>query len=172
MLVDGYIAIVDNETSNTAAARSRDDNQAATEVRIIAAIPRSGSTLFMRIFREAAECAVTSRLVLMGNHDVGGCFRPDYTISQNPEALAVYRDAKTAGKSILISKAELGHECWKGECDYQIFPDKACVGRTRPAFLFRDPLRVLDSWKAVGWTDIDSLIVAYRHLYRTWATYC
>ncbi|KAI4181989.1 MAG: hypothetical protein L6R41_006276 [Letrouitia leprolyta] len=161
--------MIDDERSNVFAADPRNCNQATIEVRILAAIPRSGSTLFMRIFREAAECAVTSRLVLMGNHGVGRNFRPDYTIFHNLEALAVYRDAKRAGKSKLISKEELGHECWKGECDYQIFPDRVCAQRTRPAFLFRDPLRVFDSWKAVGWTDIDSLVVAYRHLYHTWA---
>ncbi|KAL8831300.1 MAG: hypothetical protein Q9170_005358 [Blastenia crenularia] len=50
-----------------------------------------------------------------------------------------------------------------------IFPDLATIERTRPAFLFRDPLRVYDSWKAVGWTDVESLLSAYRNLYHTWA---
>lgn len=143
--------------------------QAAPKVRILAAVPRSGSTLFMRIFQEAVECAVTSRLILMGNHGLRGNFRPDYTIFQNPEALAVYCEAQARGKSILINKEELGHECWNGECDYEIFPDKSYIERTEPTFLFRDPLRVFDSWKAVGWTDIDSLLIAYRHLYHTWS---
>ncbi|KAI4169925.1 MAG: hypothetical protein LQ343_005306 [Gyalolechia ehrenbergii] len=77
----------------------------------------------------------------MGNHGLRGNFRPDYTIFQNPEALAVYCEAQARGKSILINKEELGHECWNGECDYEIFPDKSYIERTEPTFLFRDPLR-------------------------------
>ena len=138
------------------------------KLRILAAIPLSDSTLCMRIFLEAPECAVTSRLVLMGNYGSEGAFCPDYTIFHNPESLAVYQEAKASRKSILISKEELGHECWKGECDYRIFPDEASIERTLPVFLFRDPLRVFDSWKAVGWSDVGSLLIAYRNLYNTW----
>ncbi|KAL9593884.1 MAG: hypothetical protein Q9219_007335 [cf. Caloplaca sp. 3 TL-2023] len=138
------------------------------KIRILAAVPRSGSTLFMRIFREAPQCAVTSRLILMGNHSLTEKFAPDYSIYSNPSALKVYREAKASGKSILISKEELGHECWKGECDYAIFPDRPSASRSKPVFLFRDPLRVFDSWKAVGWNDLGSLIIAYQTLYRTW----
>ncbi|KAL8721930.1 MAG: hypothetical protein Q9225_001486 [Loekoesia sp. 1 TL-2023] len=143
--------------------------KAGTEVRILAAIPRSGSTLFMRIFREAPECAVTSRLILMGNYGSEGAFLPDYTIFHDPASSKVYREAQASGKSILISKEELGHEFSKGECDYEIFPDQACIKRTKPAFLFRDPLRVFDSWQAVGWTDLESFLIAYRTLYGTWS---
>ncbi|KAL8904349.1 MAG: hypothetical protein Q9207_003328 [Kuettlingeria erythrocarpa] len=146
------------------------DRDAEIRIRIVAAIPRSRSTLFMRIFQEAPECGVTSRLVLMGNHDHGveGDFQPDYTIFHNPSALGVYQEAQRKGESILISKEEFGHECQKGECDYNIFPDQSSIERARPAFLFRDPLHVFDSWKAVGWTDIESLLIAYRKLYHTW----
>ncbi|KAI4128367.1 MAG: hypothetical protein LQ338_002769 [Usnochroma carphineum] len=144
--------------------------QTETKVRILAAIPRSGSTLMMRVFREAAECAVTSRLVLMGNYSSGAGFRPDYTIFHDPASHKVYQEAQASGKSILVSKEELGHDSSKGECDYDIFPDEASIMSTKAAFLFRDPLRVFDSWKAVGWTDIESLIIAYSNLYRTWST--
>ncbi|KAI4188838.1 MAG: hypothetical protein LQ346_005221 [Caloplaca aetnensis] len=144
------------------------DGDAEIRIRIVAAIPRSGSTLFMRIFQEAPECGVTSRLVLMGNHRLEGDFQPDYTIFHNPSALGVYQEAQRNGKSILISKEELGHECRKGECDYDIFPNQSSIERARPAFLFRDPIRVFDSWKAVGWTDMESLLIAYRKLYETW----
>ncbi len=146
------------------------DGKAEINIRIVAAIPRSGSTLLMRIFQEAPECGVTSRLVVMGNHDHGveGDFQPDYTIFHNPSALGVYQEAQGKGKSILISREELGHECQKGECDYDIFPDQSSIERARPTFVFRDPIRVFDSWKAVGWTDMESLLIAYRKLYHTW----
>ncbi|KAL8770884.1 MAG: hypothetical protein Q9209_003535 [Squamulea sp. 1 TL-2023] len=140
------------------------------KIRLLAAIPRSGSTLFMQIFREAPECAVTSRLILMGNYGMCQDFRPDYTIFHDPRSHPVYQEAKSRQKSILISKEELGHDCFKGECDYKIFPDDACMEQTKAAFLFRDPIRVFDSWKAVGWTDIQSLLIAYRNLFNTWAT--
>ena len=146
------------------------DEELGLRVRIIAAIPRSGSTLFMRIFREQPECAVTSRLVLMGNHSQGGDVRPDYTIFNKPTSLKVYQETLASEKTVLVSKEELGHEYWKGECDYNIFPDQSSIVRTRPGFLFRDPLRVFDSWKAVGWTDVESLAIAYRSLYHTWLT--
>ncbi|KAL8754443.1 MAG: hypothetical protein Q9199_004341 [Rusavskia elegans] len=140
-----------------------------TRIRILAAIPRSGSTLIMQVFGEAPECAVTSRLVLMGNHGVHEDFRPDYTIFQDPTSHPVYQEAVSSRKSILISKEELGHDCSKGECDYNIFPDAASIEHTKTAFLFRDPIRIFDSWKAVGWTDVQSLLIAYRKLFNTWA---
>ena len=140
-----------------------------TRIRILAAVPRSGSTLIMQVFGEAPECAITSRLVLMGNHGVHKDFRPDYTIFHNPESHPIYQEVRLSQKSILISKEELGHDCSKGECDYSIFPDNESIRNTKAAFLFRDPIRVFDSWKAVGWTDIHSLLVAYRNLFNTWA---
>ncbi|KAF8850872.1 Haloacid dehalogenase-like hydrolase [Acephala macrosclerotiorum] len=36
----------------------------------------------------------------------------------------------------------------------------------RPLFLIRDPIRVLDSWKNVGWTDEQSLIDCYTNMFR------
>ncbi|KAL8958697.1 MAG: hypothetical protein Q9193_004296 [Seirophora villosa] len=123
----------------------------------------------MRIFQEAPECAVTSRLVLMGNYSPVEDFRPDYTIFHSTASHKVYREAQAQGKAVLISKEELGHERWKKECDYPIFPDRSSLQRTKPAFLFRDPLRVFDSWKAVGWTHIESLLTAYRSLYNSWS---
>ncbi|KAL9000300.1 MAG: hypothetical protein Q9169_001017 [Polycauliona sp. 2 TL-2023] len=135
------------------------------KIRILAAIPRSGSTLMMQVFGEVPECAVTSRLVLMSNY---GDFCPDYTIFRDPPSQSVYRKAVSEHKSILISKEELGHDYSKGECDYNIFPDTASIKHTKAAFLFRDPIRVFDSWKAVGWTNIQSLLTAYRKLFNTW----
>ena len=36
----------------------------------------------------------------------------------------------------------------------------------RPVFLIRDPIRVFDSWKNVGWTDERSLIDCYTNMFR------
>ncbi|KAL8646722.1 MAG: hypothetical protein Q9210_005971, partial [Variospora velana] len=90
-----------------------DGQRHETKIRILAAIPRSGSTLFVRIFQEAPECAVTSRLVLMDNYRSGEDFPPDYTIFHGTASHKVYRETQTMGKAILISKEELGHERWE-----------------------------------------------------------
>ncbi|KAI4114595.1 MAG: hypothetical protein LQ345_004658, partial [Seirophora villosa] len=81
----------------------------------------------------------------------------------------VYREAQAQGKAVLISKEKLCHERWKKDCDYHIFPDLSSLQQTKPAFLFRDPLRVFDSWKAVGWSHVESLLTAYRSLYNSWS---
>jgi hypothetical protein len=36
----------------------------------------------------------------------------------------------------------------------------------RPVFLIRDPIRVFDSWKNVGWTDEQSLIDCSTNMFR------
>jgi FMN phosphatase YigB (HAD superfamily) len=139
-------------------------------LRLLAALPRSGSTLFMRAFRESQGCAVTSRLVLMGNYTTGGPFKPDYSIFQSPNRHEVYQRALQGGYNTLICKEELGHEKWKGECDFALIPGPASYEMTKPAFLFRDPIRVFDSWKFVGWTDIQSLVACYTNLYNLWTS--
>ncbi|KAK9774471.1 hypothetical protein SCAR479_08819 [Seiridium cardinale] len=36
----------------------------------------------------------------------------------------------------------------------------------RPVFLIRDPVRVFDSWKKVGWTDMQSLVDCFTNMFR------
>lgn len=137
-------------------------------IRFIVACPRSGSTLLMRVFSEASSCATTSRLVLMGNmgdHGIGPNFQPDHTILQNPEEHPVYKSAQASGKRFLVSKEEFGNDRRKGECDYDVFPDTSKYTMVRPAFLLRDPIRTFDSWKSVGWLDIESLICCYKKMF-------
>jgi hypothetical protein len=135
------------------------------QVRLLVAVPRSGSTLLMRIFREASSCSVTSRLVFQGNYSEGASFKADYTIFTSPTSHKVYQDALLKGSRTLVSKEEFGHSREKGECDYVMIPDAAAYKVTKPAFLFRDPIRVFDSWKALGWSDIDSFTICYTSLH-------
>ncbi|KAK9242861.1 HAD-like domain-containing protein [Lipomyces tetrasporus] len=142
-----------------------------TQIRVLVACPRSGSTLFMRIFRELPRCAVTSRLILQGNYHKFGDkslsrVKPDYTIYSHPESHPAYQQAVTEGYATLVAKEELGHEFVKGECDVEILPDKAAYEMTRPAFLVRDPVRVFDSWKKMGWGDLYSFFICYRSLFK------
>jgi hypothetical protein len=35
----------------------------------------------------------------------------------------------------------------------------------KPVFLIRDPVRVFDSWKSVGWMDMDSIVDCFKNLF-------
>ncbi len=136
------------------------------QLRIIVAVPRSGSTLLMRIACEAPSCAVTSRLVAQGNYSPGAQFIPDYSIFTTPSSHTIFRKAMEKGCSTVISKEEFGHDTMKGECNYVVIPTEEAYERSKPAFLFRDPIRIFDSWKYLGWTDIEGLVAAYTTLHR------
>ncbi|KAK2757675.1 hypothetical protein FQN54_004644 [Arachnomyces sp. PD_36] len=147
------------------------ENGGVTQVRLLVACPRSGSTLFMRIFRELPRCAVTSRLVLQGNFEDFGdkslpCVKPDYSIFSSPTSHPTYQQAIAQGCTTLISKEELGHEFTKGECDFDVLPDTAAYELTLPVFLVRDPIRVFDSWMHIGWSDLYSFFICYKSLFR------
>ncbi|KAM3448666.1 hypothetical protein MY3296_007558 [Beauveria thailandica] len=138
------------------------------EIRFLLACPRSGSTLLMRIFAESSECAVTSRLVLTGNAQGSqDSLSPDLSILESPCRHVVFNKAKNMGKQFLICKEELGTNSQKGECLYDICLTPSIFKMTRPVFLIRDPIRVFDSWKHVGWTDAQSLIDCFTHIFRT-----
>lgn len=145
-----------------------EDNH-SLQLRVLVAVPGSGSTLLMRLFAQVAACGVTSRLVSQGNRDVKSPFKPDYSIFGNPHLNKVYKEALERNYGTLITKEELGHEEWKGECDFDVLPRTALHESTKPAFLFRDPLRVYDSWKALGWDHMSSFLTAYRELARMWS---
>ena len=81
-----------------------------------------------------------------------------------PLLTKVYQEALSKGSRILVSKEEFGHSREKGECDYVIIPEATAYKATKPAFLFRDPIRVFDSWKALGWLDINSFVISYTSL--------
>ncbi|KAI9724086.1 MAG: hypothetical protein M1812_000805 [Candelaria pacifica] len=141
------------------------------QLRIIVAVPRSGSTLLMRIACEAPSCAITSRLVAQGNYSTGTLFTPDYSVFTSPFSHTVFTQAMEKGCNTLISKEEFGHESQKGECDYVIIPTEEAYEKCKPAFLFRDPIRIYDSWKRVGWTDIEGLVTAYTSLHHMHITH-
>lgn len=135
------------------------------QIRFLIACPRSGSTLLMRIFAESPDCAVTSRLLLIGNRSTED-FRPDYSILKSPYQHSVFVKAMNLGKRFLICKEELGNNSHKGECLYDMCPTLSAYAMTRPVFLIRDPIRVFDSWKYVGWTDAQSMIDCYTNMFR------
>ncbi len=145
-----------------------DESQSSTgelRIRFLVACPRSGSTLLMRIFAESPVCAVTSRLLLIGKAGSREGFSPDYSILEHPSHHSTFISAFKSGKQFLICKEELGNDSRRGECLYNVCPNPSAYARARPIFPFRDPIRVFDSWKSVGWTDAQSLIDCYTNMF-------
>ncbi|WQF87915.1 Putative phosphoglycolate phosphatase-like, domain 2, HAD superfamily [Colletotrichum destructivum] len=134
-------------------------------IRLFVACPRSGSTLLMRTFAESPECGVTSRLMLVDLASLGGQDTPNPAIFQTPAQHDVYQLALDAGKRFLISREELGHDTRKGECSYDLLPSASAFDLLRPVFLIRDPIRVFDSWKRIGWKDVQSFIDCYVNVF-------
>ncbi|QDS77883.1 hypothetical protein FKW77_000431 [Venturia effusa] len=142
------------------------DVEEPTVVRMIVSSPRSGSTLLMRIFAESSDCAVTSRLILMRNYGSDPLFSPDYTILCSPKSLPVFQAATAEKKKFLITKEELGNDRLKGECSYKVLPNLKAYRQVKPVILIRDPIHTFESWKNVGWCDVDSLVECYQNMYQ------
>ncbi|KAK1994261.1 hypothetical protein LX36DRAFT_673267 [Colletotrichum falcatum] len=134
-------------------------------VRLFVGCLRSGSALLMGVFAEIPECGVTSRLALTDKPGSGVQYAPNHSIFQSPAQHLVYQLAIDAGKRFLVSKEQLGNDTTKGECLYVMLPSASAYDMVRPIFLIRDPIRVFDSWKNLGWTDLQSLIDCYANLF-------
>lgn len=100
-------------------------------------------------------------------------FNPDYTIFKSQgkkESHPIWAQAMKSGCSVLVSKEEYGNDRFNGnskcnECNYKMFPDQSLIRKIRPAFLFRHPFDVFDSWLARGWQDVKSFILCFNTLY-------
>ncbi|KAH7324442.1 Haloacid dehalogenase-like hydrolase [Stachybotrys elegans] len=101
----------------------------------------------------------------MGNTQSGEPFGPGYSIVEGHSSRNVLVEARELGKPFLICKGEIGRNAQKGECQYKQFPGPHLYDLVRPVFLIRDPIRVFDSWKKVGWTDIKSLVDCYSSMF-------
>lgn len=132
---------------------------------MIVTSPRSGSSLLMRVFAESPDCAVTSRLILMGNYGMDPLFSPDYTILDKPERLGVFQAAVAENKIFLVTKEELRSHREKGECSQKVLSESEAYQQVKPLFLVRDPIQKFDSWGNVGWCDVNSLVECYKNIY-------
>ena len=135
---------------------------------VLVTIPRSGSSLLLRSFAQNAACEVTSQLILKGNQDLRSPFKPDLGVSGGLQLDKVCMEALERKCGTLITMEELGHEGRNGECDFDTLSRTAPQASAKSAFLFRDPLRVYDSWKSLGWDHMSSFLTAYRNLARMW----
>ena len=109
------------------------------DLRIFVAVPRTASTLFMRVMAQNPAVGVTSRNILMGNMVPRPAdpaarrpFRPDYSIFEPGHP--IYEIAAKMGKRIIVSKEEFGNDRFTGnealnECNFPMFPNAAMVPR-------------------------------------------
>jgi FMN phosphatase YigB (HAD superfamily) len=138
-------------------------NSSQPQIRFVLACSGSDSTVLVRIFSHAQECAAASRLV-PGRRESD---TPDHSIFHNPTEHRVFQAAKKAAKKFLIDVQELGCDTQKGERGYDdVFPNPGGVGLSRLLIFIREPIRTFDTWKKGGWTDIDRFLDCYRNLLR------
>ena len=151
------------------------------DLRMVVALPRSGSTMTMCVLAEHPDVGVTSRLTLMGKmgkrtspRGTPRDFEPDHSVFNGPwadNAHPIYANAMAQQHKVVISKEEVGNDLATGtpelnECNFPVFPDDDAIRQTKPVFLIREPKAAFDSWLAKGWDDIDAFITAYRNVAR------
>jgi len=74
----------------------------------------------------------------------------------------LYHKAVENGKYFIVDKEGLGIDPRKGESEYEIIPKPEYYNIVRLAFILRDPVRIFDSWKHMGWTDMSSFSTVTR----------
>ena len=137
------------------------------QLRLFAACPRSGSSLLMRIFSESSVCAVACGLTLNTNA-VQGILQLNGTTFDDLYQQAVLPYANDGlGKQFLISHQEFGNDNTNEEYSSEsLLVGSSYYSAARPVFLIRDPIRVFDSWKNVGWTKMKNLIDYYNNIFQ------
>lgn len=102
------------------------------EIRFLVAYPHSGSTLIVRTFAESSVCALTGRLMLMGNARKEDGFTPECSTFESPSKHKVFHAAMALGKQFLICKEELRNDTTGVECRYRAFPSSSTYRQHRP----------------------------------------
>ncbi len=120
----------------------------APAVRFVVGCPRSGAALLMRIFDESVHCAITSGLVqTQETTNVGRRSVIDHSIFTDPSQHSVARLASQQGKAFLICNEVLI------DSRLDIFPSASAYKLVKPVVLIRDPVRIVQSMRRVGWSD-------------------
>lgn len=147
----------------------------APTVRLLAAIPRSGSTLAAVLMAHAIKDArLTARTLLMtrryeSHNAPSNHFQPDYSLYDRfftPRPHLVYGLLNDSGARILVTKEEFGNNIsigqpFENECSYKLFRGPADVQTVRPVFIYRHPLAAWRSWRSLGWTRPRGFILCY-----------
>lgn len=136
-----------NTTTVSALSRST----APPKIRLLIACPKSGTTLLMRTISEVPNCAVASRIALMGNATGDG----DYRILSRPETVTAYQQAVENQPS---NAAVSSHS-------FKVLPPPINFTAAKPVFLVRDPVRVYDSWKHHNLGNLESFVDCYQSLF-------
>ena len=126
----------------------------------------SGSTRILRIFAESPECAVSSPEMITSAISVGAPSGTDAAMARTPANSENAERAISDGKEFWICRQDVGRDTIKDACAYWPPPTPPEVMLAKPVFLVRDPIRVFDSWKQRGWTDVQRLIDCFSTLFR------
>lgn len=120
----------------------------------------------MKVLAGSPVCTVTSGLILKDNEGTTNTFDPDYSILNDPSNHSVSINAVNSGRRFIVSKEKIGDNRLNGDGPYNIFPTPSTYDMTKLVFLVRDAIRLFDSWKNVGWTDIENLVDFYINMFR------
>lgn len=148
----------------------------SNKVKIIIATGRSGSTALLNCISQSDHIAAFYQPIKSSIRDYYKCnpnlnpnnsnlaFIPDYSI---------YYDHVKDDK-IVVLKETLGSRNI-AECDYPIFPTESrneAIYKTKPFFLFRDPLEVMNSKQLQNWKiPLELSARAYHNVFLEWE-YC
>ncbi|CAI6333521.1 unnamed protein product [Periconia digitata] len=121
------------------------------QIHFLLACPRSGSTLLMRVLAQAPNCDLASRVALKGN----GLTDTDLILAYPDTVIAYQRTTEEESRNVTARDTPT----------FTALPLPIDFTVARPAFLIRDPVRVFDSWKQQGWTDFQTFLNCFQHLF-------
>ncbi|KAI1362323.1 HAD-like domain-containing protein [Xylaria arbuscula] len=125
----------------------------------------SGSNLLIKILAESSECAVTSREVIRSATSDKASFGNSLSGPRNLANSEIEEITIGEGKVFLIYKHEIGDDSITNASTSWPSPTPPEIAAAAPVFLVRDPIRVFDSWKKRGCTDLKRLIDCFSDLF-------
>lgn len=129
-------------------------------IHFIVACPCSGSTLLRRIFSESPACDTTSDLTSAELQATTQITNSDS--SPTKDVSGGISASPVSSKKHLVFIPQLQNSTERLHT-WDLLA-KSFVHRSRPVYLIRDPVRVFDSWKDAGYTDIVPFIDCYADI--------
>lgn len=138
----------------------------AASLLLLASVQHSGASLVSRAFEALSGCAVTRQLLIDYANTKDGGIKSDETLETLLEGLKshdAFVEATKEGKAFLICGEE--GVVRKDEHLHSIVNNQAVFAGLLPVFLLRDPVRVFDTAKSQGSSDIESVIAGYTNIF-------
>lgn len=130
------------------------------QLRFLIAPVRSGTTAFMHTMAQHSELDTATFVMKRHLSDQAAHCRVDYGVYD-----------VMSSKQFLVYKATFGCEN-PLLCCYPPFRTDSDIARTKPLFLFRDPVQTFNSWKRRKWGDVHLFSLAYHHVYNLYRYAC